>query len=108
MSKGSVHLEPFPETDDKIKTRDFLVAFAMKELDSIKYGEWKKLYRILAYVKRFHTNCKRNSKELKEFLTADEVKDAKIAVINHVQQSIFYAEFNSIKEKKPITDSKLK
>ena len=79
-----------------------------EELDFIKYGEEKKLYRILAYVKRFHTNCKETSKKLKRFLTVDEVKDSEIAVINHVQQSIFYAEFNSLKEKRTIVDSKLK
>ena len=50
---------------------------------------------------------KENSKKLKGFLTANEVKDAEVAAINHLQQSMFYAEFNSLKQKKPITDSKL-
>ena len=50
---------------------------------------------------------KENSKKLKGLLTANEVKDAEDAAINHLQQSMFYAEFNSLKQKKPITDSKL-
>lgn len=97
-SNVSVHSKPLPETNDEIKTIDYLVAsLTSDELDFIKYGDWKKLYRIPAYVKRFHTNWKWNSKKLKRFLTASEVKGTEIAANWH---SIFYAEFNSVKQKK--------
>ena len=108
-SQGSFHLETLLEINDEIKTRDFLVALvATGQLEFVKFEEWKELCSLLAYTKRFRNNCKENSKKLKEFLTADEVKNAKIAVINHIQQSIFHAELNSLKEKKPITNSKIK
>lgn len=53
-----------PETNDKIKTSDYLVAsLTTNGLDFSKYGNWKELCRILAYVKKFHINCKGNSKK---------------------------------------------
>ena len=89
-SKGNVHLGPLPETNDEIKTREFLVAsVTTEELDFVKYGEWKKLCRILAYVKRFHTNCKGNSKKLKGFLSADELKVPKLQLLTTFTNSSF-------------------
>ena len=49
-SKGSVHLEPLPETHYAIKTSDYLVAsLTTEELDLSKYEDWNKLCSILAY-----------------------------------------------------------
>ena len=62
----------------------------------------------LQYVRRFHSYCKGKSKKLKEFSTASDVKGTKVVAINHAQQIIFNAEFSSLKQKKQITDGKLK
>ena len=43
-SKGSVHLEPLPETNDEIMTRDYLAAsLTREELDFRKYRDLGKV-----------------------------------------------------------------
>ena len=39
----------------------------------------------------------------KGFPTVNEVKEAELVAINHIQQSIFCAEVNSLKQKKTLT-----
>lgn len=108
-SSQLTELAPLDCSNEEIKTKDYLVATVLEnKFDFNKFGDWKKLCRIMSYVLRFLNNCRRANKVLNGMLATREVNKAEIKIIRTVQEAVFHKELNDVKKSIPLKESTLK
>ena len=96
--------------DPEIKR--MFVASIRKNADTLMnytdYAKLDKIFRIMAWMRRFANNCQKKKKKLVNFLKPDEIKTASILIIKDVQQSEFDEEIEDLQNKREIEkESKL-
>lgn len=65
-----------------------------------KYSSIRKIQRIIAYCRRFMTNCKDKSRRCALFLSRLELHDALLSMVKHVQSHSFNTEIMRLKQNK--------
>lgn len=68
-----------------------------------RFSSWTRLTRIYAWIYRFLNNCRLpKNKRTNEALSAEEIHDAEMLIIQNVQKNAFPEEYSAITKEKPL------
>ena len=97
--------------DIEIRSRSVLVALGMavevERIDMSRFRSWLRLKRVVAWMVRFLTNCRRADNEDREakVLSVDEINDAEHIIVKDVQATVFGQEIKVVSEGQVLPNS---
>ena len=109
----SEKIEPLDEDHKEIKKTNYLVATNVNhdtnKFPFERYSSWKRLKRVMAWIKRFYHNLKAKAKKKSTNLTTDELHEAEMQIIKIVQMEKFADDIMKLKNDQELSkQSKIK
>ena len=108
---GGNEIPDLPDTNEEIKRKCCFINKIEKEEPVIKFEDfssWKRLCRVVSYIRRFSQNCKEKDTKLTGLLSTSEVKESEKTIFKLIQQEKFSEEYELLKQYKEIKNGKLK
>ncbi|XP_074649031.1 uncharacterized protein LOC141904344 [Tubulanus polymorphus] len=102
--------EEFPKLQDEdpeVRRQMYHINVVGTEVlpDPARFSSWVRYKRVVSWICRYQKNLKKLTQKmspLKSSLTAEELKEAKLLILQDVQANLFPAEIEALKQKKSI------